>query len=173
MYHPEASIVRVGEVHAETAVSRGAQGIRETMAAYIGLKPHMDVVTHHTTVGDGFAMTRSQWLITGVDKDGRKIEVHHHGMEVHRRLPDGTWVFFLRPPFGPIRPGPSTGRPAPTDREGGGGGRSPGAPPPADQGPGGAVDGAGLGQRHAAMAALARSWSASSAHSRSGPLPPG
>lgn len=100
MYHPDASIVRVGDVHRETTVSRGAQGIRETMAAYIGMKPHMDVVTHHTTVADDFAMTRSQWLITGVDKTGRKVEVHHHGMEVHRRLPDGTWVFFMDHPFG-------------------------------------------------------------------------
>jgi hypothetical protein len=27
-------------------------------------------------------------------------EVHHHGMEVHRRLQDGTWVFFIDHPFG-------------------------------------------------------------------------
>lgn len=100
MYHPEASIVRVGDVHGETRISRGAQGIRETMAAYIGMKPHMDVVTHHTTVAGDFAMTRSQWLITGVDKNGKKTEVHHHGMEVHRRLPDGTWAFFIDHPFG-------------------------------------------------------------------------
>ena len=100
MYHPDASIVRVGDVHGETATSRGAEGIRETMAAYIGMQPHMDVVTHHTTVAGDFAMTRSQWLITGVDENGKKIEVHHHGMEAHRRLPDGTWVFFIDHPFG-------------------------------------------------------------------------
>jgi hypothetical protein len=45
-----------------------------------------------------FAMTRSQWLIRGQDKDGKPAEVHHHGMEVHRRLPDGTWVFFIDHP---------------------------------------------------------------------------
>ena len=69
----------------------------------------MDVVTHHTTVADDFAMTRSQWLITGVDKNGKTIEVHHHGMEVHRRLPDGTWVFFYGSPVrSQIRTGPWT-----------------------------------------------------------------
>ena len=88
MYHPEASIVQVDAVHGGTKVARGAAGIRDTMAAYIGLKPHMDVVTHHTTVAGDFAMTRSQWLIRGVDKNGKPTEVHHHGMEVHRRLPD-------------------------------------------------------------------------------------
>jgi ketosteroid isomerase-like protein len=68
------------------------------MAGYIGLKPHMDVITHHTTVAGDFAMTRSQWLIRGVDKDGQPTEVHHHGIEVHRRLPD--WVLFMDHPFG-------------------------------------------------------------------------
>jgi ketosteroid isomerase-like protein len=85
MYHPDAAIVQVDEVHGGTTVARGASAIRETMAAYVGLKPHMDVVTHHTTVAGDFAMTRSQWLITGVDQNGEPIEVHHHGIEVHRR----------------------------------------------------------------------------------------
>jgi ketosteroid isomerase-like protein len=100
MYHPDASIVQVDEVHGGTTVARGADGIRRTMSGYIGLRPHMDVVTHHTTVSGDFAMTRSQWLIKGVDGEGRPTEVHHHGMEVHRRLPDGSWVFFIDHPFG-------------------------------------------------------------------------
>jgi ketosteroid isomerase-like protein len=100
MYHPEASIVQVDEVHGDTKIGRGPVGIRATMAAYVGLKPHMDVITHHTTVAGDFAMTRSQWLIRGHDKDGKWTEVHHHGMEVHRRLPDGTWVFFIDHPSG-------------------------------------------------------------------------
>jgi ketosteroid isomerase-like protein len=100
MYHPDASIVQVDEVHGGSTVARGADGIRKTMAAYVGLKPHMDVVTHHTTVSGDFAMTRSQWLIKGIDENGRPTEVHHHGMEVHRRMPDGSWVFFMDHPFG-------------------------------------------------------------------------
>ena len=100
MYHPEASIVRLDDVHGESRIARGAAGIRETMAAYIGMRPHMDVATHHTTIAGDFAMTRSQWLITGVDPAGERIEIHHHGMEVHRRLPDGTWVFFIDHPMG-------------------------------------------------------------------------
>jgi ketosteroid isomerase-like protein len=117
MYHPDASIVRVGDVHGETKISRGARGIRETMAAYIGMKPHMDVVTHHTTVAGDFAMTRSQWLITGVDKNGKKVEVHHHGMEVHRRLSDGSWVFFMDHPFG-ADPDWAVNRPPKTSEQG-------------------------------------------------------
>jgi len=34
------------------------------------------------------------------DQDGKPTEVHHHGMEVHRRLPDGTWMFFMDRPSG-------------------------------------------------------------------------
>lgn len=100
MYHPEASVVQVDEVHGGTSVVQGAAAIRSTMAAYIGLKPRMDVVTHHTTIAGDLAMTRSQWLIRGTDEKGRPTELHHHGMEVHRRLPGGTWVFFLDHPFG-------------------------------------------------------------------------
>ena len=57
-------------------------------------------VTPATTIAGDFAMTRSQWLIKGKDRSGKPTEVHHHGMEVHRRLPDGSWVFFIDHPFG-------------------------------------------------------------------------
>jgi len=100
LYHLDASIVQIDDVHGGVTIARGADAIRKTMTAYIGLKPHMDVVTHHTTVAGNFAMTRSQWLITGSDKDGKPVKIHHHGMEVHRRLPDGTWVFFIDHPSG-------------------------------------------------------------------------
>jgi ketosteroid isomerase-like protein len=100
IYHPDASIVQVDQVHGDTRVARGSDAIRETMAGYIGLKPHMDVVTHHTTISGDFAMTRSQWLIRGTDADGKPIDVHHHGIEVHRRLADGTWAIFIDHPSG-------------------------------------------------------------------------
>ena len=100
MYHPEASVVRLEQVHGSTIVARGADDIRATMAGYIGLKPHMDVVVHHTTVSGDFALCRSQWRITGTDKDGKPIEIHHHAMEVMRRLPNGEWVFFIDHPWG-------------------------------------------------------------------------
>src|SRR3990170_2152913 len=40
MYHPDASIVQVDKVHGGSRTARGADAIRETMAAYIGMKPH-------------------------------------------------------------------------------------------------------------------------------------
>jgi ketosteroid isomerase-like protein len=63
MYHPDASVVRLDQVHGTDAVARGAAGIRETMAGYIGLKPHMEltaeplgrrvaVVTHQLVRGE-------------------------------------------------------------------------------------------------------------------------
>ncbi|WP_192360370.1 hypothetical protein [Mesorhizobium mediterraneum] len=51
----------------------------------------MDVVTHHTTIAGNLALTRSQWLMRGVKLDGSPVESHHHGMEVHHQLSDGTW----------------------------------------------------------------------------------
>ena len=38
MNHPDASVVRPEQVHGSTVVARGAEGIRETMAGYIGIK---------------------------------------------------------------------------------------------------------------------------------------
>jgi ketosteroid isomerase-like protein len=58
----------------------------------------MDVITHHTTRSGDFAMTRSQWLISGKDAEGSPVEVHHHGR--HRKRPDGTSAFFIDHPFG-------------------------------------------------------------------------
>jgi ketosteroid isomerase-like protein len=100
LYHPEASIVQIDDVHGGATTARGAEAIRATMAAYVGLQPRMDVVTHHTTVAGDFAMTRSQWRITGRDRAGSPVAVHHHGMEVHRRGEDGTWYFFIDHPAG-------------------------------------------------------------------------
>ena len=65
-----------------------------------GSKPHMDVVVHHTTVASDFALCRSQWRITGTDRSGKPVEVHHHAMEVMRRLDNGEWVFFIDHPWG-------------------------------------------------------------------------
>jgi ketosteroid isomerase-like protein len=100
MYHPDATVVRLDQVHGSNVVARGADAIRETMAGYIGLKPHMDVIVHHTTVSGEFALCRSQWRITGTDQHGKPIEIHHHGMEVMRQLPNGEWVFFIDHPWG-------------------------------------------------------------------------
>jgi hypothetical protein len=107
--------VQVDAVHGGTTIARGASAIRATMAAYIDLKPHMDVVTHHTTVAGDFAMTRSQWRITGVDHRGEPVEVHHHGMEVHRRLREahGSSSWTIRSV--PIPTGRSNGHRAPNE----------------------------------------------------------
>ena len=69
----------------------------------------MDVVTHHTTVAGDFALTLSQWLIRGVGGYGR-ARVHHHGMEVHRRLADGTWASSSTIRSAPTRTGRSRRR---------------------------------------------------------------
>ncbi len=74
MYHPDASVVRLDQVHGTVAVACGAAGIREAMAGYIGLKPHMDVVVHHTTVSGAFALCRSRWRFTGTDQDGNRLK---------------------------------------------------------------------------------------------------
>jgi ketosteroid isomerase-like protein len=60
----------------------------------------MDVAIHHITRAGDFALVRSQWRITGTGNDGKPIELHHHGMEVMRRQPNGEWRFFIDHPYG-------------------------------------------------------------------------
>lgn len=98
LYHPDASVVRVDYFGGE--VAKGAQGIREVMADYVGLKPTMDVTVHHVTQAGDLALVRSQWKIHGVDRHGQPIELHHHGMEVMRRSPDDRWQFYIDHPSG-------------------------------------------------------------------------
>jgi ketosteroid isomerase-like protein len=89
MYHPDARVVRLQHVHGTDFAVQGADEIRETMAGYVGLKPHMDVIVQHTTVAGDFALCRSQGRITGRDQHGAPIDIQHHAMEVMRRLENG------------------------------------------------------------------------------------
>ena len=73
MYHPDASVVRLENVHGDDAIAKGSEGIREVMAGYIGLNPHMDVIVHHVTRAGDFALVRSQWLITGTRPNGQRL----------------------------------------------------------------------------------------------------
>jgi uncharacterized protein (TIGR02246 family) len=98
LYDPEASVVRLDRFGG--TVAKGDEGIREVMADYVGLTPHMDVTVHHVTRAGDFALVRSQWRITGTGSDGQPIELHHHGMEVMRRQPSGEWRFYIDHPYG-------------------------------------------------------------------------
>jgi ketosteroid isomerase-like protein len=40
------------------------------------------------------------WRITGTDRSGKAVEVHHHAMEVMHRLDNGEWVSFIDHPWG-------------------------------------------------------------------------
>ena len=53
----------------DNGVAKGDQGIREVMADYVGLKPHVDVAIHHVTRAGDYALVRSQWRITGTGRD--------------------------------------------------------------------------------------------------------
>jgi ketosteroid isomerase-like protein len=80
-------------------VAQGGDGIREVMATYVGLKPHMDLVVHHVTRCNDLAVLRSQWRITGTGHDGAPMELAHQGIEVVRQQSDGSWKFVIDHPY--------------------------------------------------------------------------
>ncbi|MCK2241678.1 MULTISPECIES: nuclear transport factor 2 family protein [unclassified Crossiella] len=98
LYEPAASVRRLAHLGGEVAT--GDTGIREVMAGYVGLRPHMDLVVHHVTRSGDIAVLRSQWRITGTGADGAPVELTHHGIEVVRQQPDGTWKFVIDHPYG-------------------------------------------------------------------------
>jgi ketosteroid isomerase-like protein len=100
MYHPEASIVRLEQVHGSDIVARGADDIRATMAGCIGLQPHMDVVVHHTTVSGDFALCRSQWRITGKDRGWQASGSPSPWHGGHASLAKRRVGFFIDHPWG-------------------------------------------------------------------------
>ena len=85
-----ASLIAALSLAAAPAISEPGSVPRETVTPAFR--------QNYTTIAGDFAMTRSQWLI--LDASGKQTVVHHHGMEVHRKLADGTWVFFIDHPFG-------------------------------------------------------------------------
>ena len=98
LYETEASVVRLRRDGGTTA--RGSEGIREVMAGYVGLDPKMSIIVHHVTEAGDVALLRSQWMISGTGKEGKAIVLAHHGMEVVRKQPDGSWKFVIDHPFG-------------------------------------------------------------------------
>jgi len=70
------------------------------MGFYVGLEPHMDITVRHVTRSGDIALLRSQWRITGTGRDGGPIELAHHGIEVVRRQPDGSWRMVIDHPYG-------------------------------------------------------------------------
>jgi hypothetical protein len=47
VYHPDASVVQVDQVHVGTTTARGAEGVRPRWQPCFAMRPHMDEVTHH------------------------------------------------------------------------------------------------------------------------------
>jgi ketosteroid isomerase-like protein len=97
LYHPEARVVRLADFG--RGVAKRDAAIRDVMAGYVGLAPTMDLTVHHVPRAGDLALVRSQWKIRGVDGDGDRIELHHHGMEVMRRAADGSWQFYIDHPW--------------------------------------------------------------------------
>jgi ketosteroid isomerase-like protein len=97
LYEPDASVRRLPEQGG--TVATGDEGIREAMAYYVGLQPHMDITVHHVTRSGPIAVLRSQWRITGKTGTGEPILLSHHGIEVVRQQEDGSWKMLIDHPY--------------------------------------------------------------------------
>lgn len=81
-----------------TAVS-GRAAVREALAGFVALRPRAATFTTVGVVRAGdVALTRSHWSMVGSTSQG-DLHLDHHGLEVMRRQPDGTWKFVVDDPF--------------------------------------------------------------------------
>jgi hypothetical protein len=93
MYHPEASVVQIDDVHGGQCVTPGAAAMAAYEAAYGRRHPPHDRPGRFrhdplTVAEHGYRQGRQS------DQD-------------HRKLWDGTWVFFIDHPEGAVFVGPS------------------------------------------------------------------
>jgi uncharacterized protein (TIGR02246 family) len=78
----------------------GRAALRQALAGFVALRPRAATFTTAGVVRAGdVALTRSHWAMIGSTPQG-DLKLDHHGLEVMRRQPDGTWQFAVDDPFG-------------------------------------------------------------------------
>jgi uncharacterized protein (TIGR02246 family) len=95
LYEPAGKLVPEA---GKAAVSGGA--IRETLTAFLALKPTISLETEEVVKTEDIALLRSKWTLRATGPDGKPVTMSHRGTEVARRQPDGTWRFVIDHPFG-------------------------------------------------------------------------
>ena len=95
LYAPEAHLVSQ-----QNQVQVGPDAIRNTLKEFLALRGKIFMDTYYAFEAGDTALLRSHWNVVGTGPDGKLLEMQGNGVEVLRRLSDGTWRFFIDHPFG-------------------------------------------------------------------------
>jgi uncharacterized protein (TIGR02246 family) len=80
-------------------VVAGHAGIREALAAFLGLNGAIRMVTKTIIPAGDLAMLHAEWTVNGTGPDGAPLALAARSSEVVRRQADGTWRFVIDNPY--------------------------------------------------------------------------
>lgn len=96
MYEPDAVFIPEPDAQPQ----KGIDAIRESLAAYLLMKPKIEIETLYAYENGALALLRSRWSLSGTDPEGKPIDMSGSSVEVIRRQADGTWRQIIDDPFG-------------------------------------------------------------------------
>ncbi len=95
LYEPGAALATP-----EGATRTGAEQLRTSFQALIGMKGKMAIDTVYVIEADGIALLRGSWSLESSAPDGAPVTMKGQSIEVARRRQDGLWRFVIDHPFG-------------------------------------------------------------------------
>lgn len=78
----------------------GRAAVKEVLAGFMASKPRMDFSHVYIHENGDTALARGQWKLTSTAEDGSTTVIEGSSIEVLRRQPDGSWLYFIDDPWG-------------------------------------------------------------------------
>ena len=74
--------------------------MRESLAAFTGIKGTLDLQVTRVLEAGFLALVVGMWSFAGTGSDGALVTLTGHNADVLRRQPDGSWRFVICNPWG-------------------------------------------------------------------------
>ncbi|MEO8485397.1 MAG: nuclear transport factor 2 family protein [Betaproteobacteria bacterium] len=95
LYEPESVLVpQPGHV------ARGHAAIRESLAAFLGMKGTFSMQPTRAIHAGDIAIAFAKWTLDAKGPDGSPVHLEGETSDVVRRQPDGRWLLVIDCPFG-------------------------------------------------------------------------